>query len=145
MPTCIFAFINLFDAHFLCSYDHPHILAGQGTMGLEMLEQVNDLDAVVIPVGGGGMIAGVALAVKSLNPNVLVIVSMGTQLCSEGQEKYLRELSITPVGAVNHSRGVLHESYKKSLPCGVPQELFCMVKMRYFRGTGMIFPRLASH
>jgi hypothetical protein len=34
-------------------------------------------------------------------------------------------------------------SYKKSLPCGVPKELFCMAKMRYFRGTGMIFPRLA--
>jgi hypothetical protein len=46
-------------------------------------------------------------------------------------------------GAINHSRGVLHGSYKKSLPCGVPQALFCMVKMRYFRGTGMIFPRLA--
>jgi hypothetical protein len=37
-------------------------------------------------------------------------------------------------GAINHSRGVLHGSYKKSLPCGVPQELFCMAKMRYFRG-----------
>jgi hypothetical protein len=61
---------------------------------------------------------------------------------SEGQEKYLRELSITPVGYFNHSRGVLHGSYKKLLPCGVTQELFCMVKMRYFRGTGMIFPRL---
>jgi hypothetical protein len=34
-------------------------------------------------------------------------------------------------------------SYKKSLPCGVPQELFCMAKMMYFKGTGMIFPRLA--
>jgi hypothetical protein len=42
-------------------------------------------------------------------------------------------------GATKHSRGVLHGSYKKSLPCGVPQELFCMAKMRYFRGTGMIF------
>jgi hypothetical protein len=47
------------------------------------------------------------------------------------------------LGAINHSRGVLHRSYKKSLPCGVPQELFCKGKMRYFRGTGMIFPRLA--
>jgi hypothetical protein len=39
--------------------------------------------------------------------------------------------------------GTSHGSNKKSLPCGVPQELFCMAKMRYFRGTGMIFPRLA--
>jgi hypothetical protein len=55
---------------------------------------------------------------------------------SEGQEKCLRELSITSVG---YFTGAI----KKSLLCGVPQELFCMVKMRYFRGTGMIFPRLA--
>lgn len=57
------------------SYDHPHILAGQGTAGLEVVEQVPDLDAVVVPVGGGGLIAGVALAIKSLNPHVTVIVS----------------------------------------------------------------------
>ena len=56
-------------------YDHPHILAGQGTMGLEIVEQVPDLDAVIIPVGGGGLIAGSALAVKSLYPHVKVIVS----------------------------------------------------------------------
>jgi hypothetical protein len=48
-------------------------------------------------------------------------------------------------GAINHSRGLLHGSYKKSLPCGVQQVLFCMAKMRYFRGTGMIFPRFALH
>ena len=45
-------------------------------MGLEMVEQVPDLDAVVIPVGGGGMIAGAALAIKSLYPHVKVIVSI---------------------------------------------------------------------
>ena len=45
-------------------------------MGLEMVEQVPDLDAVVIPVGGGGMIAGVALAIKNLCPHVTVIVSI---------------------------------------------------------------------
>ncbi|XP_076057757.1 uncharacterized protein LOC143035096 [Oratosquilla oratoria] len=58
---------------YINGYDHPHILAGQGTMGLEIVEQVNNIDAVVIPVGGGGLIAGVALAVKSLYPNVQVI------------------------------------------------------------------------
>ena len=58
-----------------CSYDHPHMIAGHGTMGLEIIEQVRDLDAVLVPVGGGGLIAGVALAVKSLRPSVLVYVS----------------------------------------------------------------------
>merc|ERR1719384_2882201 len=54
-------------------YDHPNILAGQGTMGLEILDQVPDVDAIVIPVGGGGLIAGVALAVKTMKPDVLII------------------------------------------------------------------------
>ena len=58
-----------------CSYDHPHILSGQGTMGLEVVEQVPDMDAIIIPVGGGGLIAGAALAIKSLHPEVLVYVS----------------------------------------------------------------------
>ena len=54
-------------------YDDPAIIAGQGTMGLEILEQVPDVDAVVIPVGGGGLLAGVALAVKSLRPQAKII------------------------------------------------------------------------
>lgn len=58
------------------SYDHPHILAGQGTIGLEVVEQVPDLDAIVVPVGGGGLIAGIATAVKAMKPKVQIIVSM---------------------------------------------------------------------
>jgi hypothetical protein len=42
------------------------------------------------------------------------------------------------MGAINHSSGVLHRSYKKSLPWIVPWELFCMAKIRYFRATGVI-------
>ena len=60
--------------HSFHRYDHPHILSGQGTMGLEIVEQVPDLDACIIPVGGGGLIAGSALAIKSLRPNVMIIV-----------------------------------------------------------------------
>ena len=58
-----------------CRYDHPAILAGAGTMGLEIMEQVKDVDAVIIPVGGGGLIAGVSVAVKTLSPSTFVIVS----------------------------------------------------------------------
>lgn len=54
-------------------YDHPHVISGQGTMGLEIVEQVDNIDAVVVPTGGGGLIAGVALAIKSLQPNVQII------------------------------------------------------------------------
>ncbi|MEY2484067.1 MAG: threonine dehydratase [Verrucomicrobiota bacterium] len=58
---------------YIDGYDDPAIIAGQGTMGLEIVEQVPDLDAVVIPVGGGGLLAGVALAIKSLKPTVKII------------------------------------------------------------------------
>lgn len=57
-----------------CRYDDPAVLAGQGTIGLEIIDQVSDIDAVVVPVGGGGLLAGIALAVKSLKPNVTIIV-----------------------------------------------------------------------
>ncbi|XP_031562211.1 uncharacterized protein LOC116298014 [Actinia tenebrosa] len=58
---------------YINGYDHPHILAGQGTCGLEIIEDVPDVDAVVIPVGGGGLIAGMAVAIKSLNPDIQII------------------------------------------------------------------------
>ncbi|MEY2550702.1 MAG: threonine dehydratase [Verrucomicrobiota bacterium] len=58
---------------YIDGYDDPAIIAGQGTTGLEILEQVPDLDAVVVPVGGGGLLAGVALALKSLRPQTKVI------------------------------------------------------------------------
>lgn len=55
------------------AFDDRHVIAGQGTMGLELLEQVPDLDLVVVPVGGGGMISGIALALKAARPDVRVI------------------------------------------------------------------------
>ena len=58
---------------YIDGYDDPAIIAGQGTMGLEIVEQVADVDAVIIPVGGGGLLAGVALAVKSLRPQTKII------------------------------------------------------------------------
>uniref|UniRef100_A0A7E5A1T5 Serine racemase n=1 Tax=Panagrellus redivivus TaxID=6233 RepID=A0A7E5A1T5_PANRE len=58
---------------YINGFDHPDVVAGQGTIGLEILEEVNKLDAVIVPVGGGGLIAGVALAIKTLRPEVEVI------------------------------------------------------------------------
>ena len=58
---------------YIHGYDDPAIIAGQGTMGLEIMEQVPDVEAVVIPVGGGGLLAGVALAIKTLRPEVQII------------------------------------------------------------------------
>ncbi len=54
-------------------YDDPLVMAGQGTVGLEMLEDVPDADVVLVQVGGGGLVSGIAAAVKGLNPNARVI------------------------------------------------------------------------
>ncbi|RDI02218.1 L-threonine ammonia-lyase [Curtobacterium sp. AG1037] len=51
-------------AVFIPPFDHPAVIAGQGTLGLEIIDQVPDVDTVVVPIGGGGVIAGIALAVK---------------------------------------------------------------------------------
>ena len=57
---------------FVHPFNDEDVIAGQGTIGLEILEQVPDVDAVIVPVGGGGLISGVAYAIKQLNPNVKV-------------------------------------------------------------------------
>jgi len=58
---------------YIDGYDDPAIIAGQGTMGIEIVEQVPDLDAMIVPVGGAGLIAGVSLAVKALRPNAKIV------------------------------------------------------------------------
>jgi threonine dehydratase len=58
---------------YIHAFNHPMIIAGQGTIGLELYEQNPDLDAVLIPVGGGGLIAGMALALKTLKPSLRII------------------------------------------------------------------------
>ncbi len=55
------------------AYDDPRTVAGQGTLGLEILEDLPDVDAILAPVGGGGMIVGIAVAVKALAPSVKII------------------------------------------------------------------------
>jgi threonine dehydratase len=58
---------------FIHAFNDPWVVAGQGTIGLELYEQNLDLDAVVVPVGGGGLIAGIALVLKTLNPKIRII------------------------------------------------------------------------
>lgn len=58
---------------FVHAFDDPAVIAGQGTIGLELLEQMADLDVLVVPVGGGGLIAGIAAAVKAVRPKVRII------------------------------------------------------------------------
>ncbi len=67
--------LQLRDEHgytFIHPFDDVNVIAGQGTIGLEILNQLPDVEAVIVPVGGGGLISGIAFAIKSLNPNVKV-------------------------------------------------------------------------
>lgn len=61
-------------------YDDPKIYAGQGTIGIELLEQDPDIDTVVVPIGGGGLITGIATAVKAIKPGIRVI-GVQTEAC----------------------------------------------------------------
>ena len=49
-------------------------MAGQGTMALEIVEQVQQVDAIVVPTGGAGLLAGIAVAAKAMNPNIMIVV-----------------------------------------------------------------------
>ncbi len=79
---------------FVHPFDDPRVIAGQGTIGLELVEQVPELDAVLVPVGGGGLISGIAVAVKSLRPAARVIgvqaeVSAGMKAALTGGRRVL--------------------------------------------------------
>ena len=64
---------------FVSPYNDPYIIAGTATIGVEIVEQLPDVDTVVVPIGGGGLISGIAYAVKSLKPNTRII---GVQMAS---------------------------------------------------------------
>ena len=65
-------YVHKTGAVFVHPFDDEDVIAGQGTVGLEILEEIENLDAIVVPIGGGGLISGLAFAVKSLNPNCKV-------------------------------------------------------------------------
>lgn len=60
-------------ATFVHPFNDPYIIAGQGTVGLELFEQLTDVNDVLVPIGGGGLIAGIAIALKQMNPSIRII------------------------------------------------------------------------
>lgn len=76
---------------FVHPFDDPNVIAGQGTIGLELIDQVKDMDAVVVPVGGGGLISGVAFALKTLNPHIKVYGVQAAGAASMVQSLYVHK------------------------------------------------------
>lgn len=72
-------------ATYIPPFDNPLVIAGQGTIGLEIIDELADVELVLVPVGGGGLISGVAAAVKALRPGVAVI-GVEPELAAEAQE-----------------------------------------------------------
>ena len=99
---------------FVHPFDDPHIVAGAGTVGLECVEQVPDLGAVVVPVGGGGLIAGVATAVRALRPKTRVYgvepdgAASMVQSLREGHAVHLERVSTVADGLAPPMAGELN-------------------------------------
>jgi threonine dehydratase len=70
------------DLTFIHPFDDPDVMAGQGTIGLELLEQVSQLEAVVVPIGGGGLIGGIACAIKESRPAIRIVGVQASRLAS---------------------------------------------------------------
>ena len=97
---------------FIHPYDDEQVIAGQGTIGLEILDQLPDVDAVIVPVGGGGLISGVAFAIKSLKPDVKVygVQSSGApsmaESLKEGKLCHLNDVSTIADGIAVKEPGI---------------------------------------
>ena len=90
---------------FVHPFDDPDVVAGQGTIGLELLEDVDDLAKVVVPVGGGGLASGIAIAVKSLRPEVEVI-GVQARACAAFAESLRRGEPLGVASAVTIADGI---------------------------------------
>ena len=87
-------------------FDHPDVIAGQGTIGLELLDERPDLAAIVVPLSGGGLIAGIAVAAKALKPGIRIIgVSMENGAAMAASLAAGRPVEVTEVPSLADSLG----------------------------------------
>jgi threonine dehydratase/serine racemase len=80
-------------------YNHPDVIAGQGTLALEMLEDQPDLDAIIAPIGGGGMVSGVCIAAKGVKPSIRLLAAEPTG--ADDAARSMKSGQLQPQGTVN--------------------------------------------
>ncbi len=90
-------------ATFVPAFDDPFVIAGQATVALEVLTQAPEIDTIVVPVGGGGLIAGCAIAVKALRPDVRVV---GVQVATYAGMAYALGMAGAPTGGMTIAEGI---------------------------------------
>lgn len=96
-------------ATFIHPFDDPDVIAGQGTIGLEILDQLKDADVLVIPVGGGGLISGVAFAAKSLKPGIKIYGVQAKEAASMADSlKYDEQVTLNTVNTFADGIAVKH-------------------------------------
>ena len=96
-------------ATFIHPFDDPDVIAGQGTIGLEILDQLSDVDAIVVPVGGGGLVSGIAFAVKHLKPEVKVYGVQAREAASMADSlKYDEQVTLNTVNTFADGIAVKH-------------------------------------
>lgn len=108
-------------ATFVHPFNDPYVIAGQGTIGLEMLKEQPDLDVVLVPIGGGGIAAGIALAVKTINPKIRVI---GVQ--TENAPSMYESVRLGKIEKVN-----IHRTIADGIAVGRPGDLTFPLICRY--------------
>jgi threonine dehydratase len=125
-------------------FDHPHVIAGQGTLGLEMLQLVADIDTVLVQLSGGGLISGIALAIKSKRPNVRIVgISMqrGAAMAasqSAGKPIEVEELPTLAdslgggIGLDNHLTFAMVRNYVDEIVLLSEEEIAVGVRHAYF-------------
>jgi threonine dehydratase len=88
-------------ATFVHPFDDPAVIAGQGTIGVELFEQLDSIDAVICPVGGGGLLSGIAIAMKQKNPSIQVYGVESTACASTtAATKHSKPIMITPANTI---------------------------------------------
>ena len=96
-------------ATFIHPFDDPDVIAGQGTIGLEILDQLKDVDVIVVPVGGGGLISGVAYAAKSLKPDIKIYGVQAREAASMADSlKYDEQVTLNTVNTFADGIAVKH-------------------------------------
>ena len=96
-------------ATFIHPFDDPDVIAGQGTIGLEILDQLKDVDVIVVPIGGGGLISGVAYAAKSLKPEIKIYGVQAREAASMADSlKYDEQVTLNTVNTFADGIAVKH-------------------------------------